>query len=308
MLPAIEAAYIASCDAVDGVTDGLIQNPARCSFSPNSLVCPGGNAANCLTAAQADGLNAHLLPLKSSTGEVLIPGFPPGIGNFQTYALGPDAPTNATAAQPWGTMAPARGWALADTTLKYVVNLDPNYNTQTFPHDVTTNTVGAAALAKFDQMTIGGNTDNPAHLDEFVRQKRKMIMYHGTDDHGLSYYQTQRFYDQLDLGQRGQGATVKAQIRLFTVPGMAHCGGGVGPNTFDMLAALENWVERGVAPDSIVASRRGRTMPLCPYPQAAKYKGTGDVMVAGNWECTANADMRIVGPDGVRATFAPPSP
>jgi feruloyl esterase len=310
LLPAIQAAYVASCDAMDGVTDGLIQNPARCSFNPASMVCSGGNTANCLTSAQADGLNHYLLPLKSASGEVLVPGYPPGTGNFQTYALGPNPPIDAAAAEPWGTLAPARGWALADTTLKFIVNEDPDYSTQLFQHDVADNQVGLADLAKFDDKTIDGNTDDPADLDAFMQQKRKMIIYHGTDDHGLSFYQTERFYDRLDLRMRAQGANVQDDVRLFIVPGMQHCGGGSGPNTFDVLTAMENWVEKGAAPDSVLASGTNptRTMPLCPYPQAARYKGAGDVMSASSWTCSPNADMRIVGPDGTRAGFKPPSP
>ncbi len=103
---------------------------------------------------------------------------------------------------------------------------------------------------------------------------------------------------------------LSADVRLFLVPGMQHCGGGPGPNQFDTLTALENWVENGVAPDGIVASHNAgntatgavdRTMPLCPFPAEAKYSGTGDVNDAANWSCTSNKDLLTVGTNGQQA-------
>lgn len=99
-------------------------------------------------------------------------------------------------------------------------------------------------------------------------------------------------------------------MRLFMVPGMQHCGGGPGPNLFDTLRSLEQWVENGVAPDSIIASHHvgndpsqsvDRTMPLCKFPEAAKYSGSGDVNDAANWSCTANKDLLKVGSNGTQA-------
>src|SRR5260370_2943569 len=138
MLPVIDAAVYASCDAADGVSDGLIQNPALCSFDPQTLVCPAGNAASCLTQDQANGLKNYLRPLTDHKGRVLTPAhsvtdLAGGPINYQAYSLVPNPPTDPTAPDPSGTRPAARGWLLGDTTLKYIVYLDPTFNTRTPP-------------------------------------------------------------------------------------------------------------------------------------------------------------------------------
>jgi feruloyl esterase len=122
----------------------------------------------------------------------------------------------------------------------------------------------------------------------FAQRGGKMIMYHGWNDQRITPYATVKYYESA----RKSSPKAPDSVRLFMVPAMAHCGGGEGPNDFDMVSALEQWVEQGKAPEKIVASRieNGRTVrtrPLCPYPQAAKYKGTGSIDDAANFECRA---------------------
>lgn len=114
-------------------------------------------------------------------------------------------------------------------------------------------------------------------------------MYHGWSDPGISAAGTVAYYDKMRAIAGGQ-ADADDFARLFMVPGMHHCGGGPGPNTFDMLPALEAWVENGVAPDSVTAShitdgKADRTRPLCPHPHVATYKGTGSIDDAANFFC-----------------------
>src|SRR2546427_67484 len=306
MLPVIDAAVYASCDAADGVSDGLIQNPALCSFDPQTLVCPAGNAANCLTQDQANGLKNYLRPLTDRKGRVLTPAhsvtdLAGGPINYQAYSLGPNPPIDPTGAEPWGTGPMARGWSLGDTTLKYIVYLDPTFNTRTFPMTVD-GRIDDAPIDRFDAATADG-TVSPSDLAKFIREKRKMIIYHGFADHALSPFTTMQFYERL---AKGHYAKLQATVRLFMVPGMQHCGGGRGPNTFDTLTALENWVEHGVAPDSILATHStgtivDRSMPLCKFPEKARYRGAGDVNDAANWSCSPEPALLESGPAGIQA-------
>ena len=126
-------------------------------------------------------------------------------------------------------------------------------------------------------------------MKPFVDRGGKLIQYHGWGDPQISPGNSTQYYTRV-LSALGGAAKVHASYRLFMAPGMGHCGGGEGPNTFDMVAALEQWVEQGKAPDRIVASHStngavDRTRPLCPYPQVAAYKGTGSIDDAASFEC-----------------------
>ena len=159
--------------------------------------------------------------------------------------------------------------------------------------------VSDAGLKALHQ-TIGvGSSDVPQNAREFVRRGGKLIMYHGFSDPSVSPYQSIWFYNGL---ARLEGGIDKLQTstRLFMVPGMGHCSGGPGPNTFDTLGALDGWVSRNVPPDSIVATNTstGRSMPLCKFPEEASYVG-GNVNAAQSWVCKpTDTRMLEVGLDG----------
>ncbi len=312
----IDAAFQASCDATDGVRDGVVQNPARCAFKPADLQCKPGQSGQCLTPAQVRGLESYLAPIKDQHGVVLVPGFllasvGPGPLNFVQYAMGPNAPTDPAAAEPWGSAAPARGWALGDTTLKFIVYRDVSYNTQSFPLGAD-GVIADAALRRYRAATKDGDADNPAALDRFIHANRKLIIYHGFGDHALSPMQTISFYERLAAHEGGNYATVARNVRLFMVPGMQHCGREPGINAFDTLSALDAWVTHGVAPNALVATDyvdkanpsagARRTMPLCPFPVQAHYNGSGDVNAAANWTCPAgDRSLLEPGPVGIAA-------
>jgi len=218
MLPVIDAAVYASCDAADGVSDGLIQNPALCSFDPQTLVCPGGNAASCLTQDQANGLKNYLRPLTDEQGRVLTPAhsvtdLAGGTVNYTAYALGPNAPSDPNGPEPWGSGPMARGWSLGDTTLKYIVYLDPNFNSRTFPIRAD-GRIDDDAIAKYDAATADG-TVSPADLAAFIGTGRKMIIYHGFADHALSPFTTMQFYAELAQRMQGHYEKLGEHVRLF---------------------------------------------------------------------------------------------
>jgi feruloyl esterase len=128
-------------------------------------------------------------------------------------------------------------------------------------------------------------------LRPFKKGGGKLLMYHGWADPAISAYGTVDYYNQMAKIVGGQ-RDADAFSRLYLVPGMHHCSGGPGPNTFDMLSALESWVERGTAPAQVVATRATdgkveRTRPLCPHPQVARYSGQGDINVAASFRCQA---------------------
>jgi len=164
---------------------------------------------------------------------------------------------------------------------KYVVFKDPTWDWRTF------NLETDAALA--DKIASGTmNAINP-DLSAFQKHGGKLLMYHGWSDQNVPPLSTIDYYKSV-LDKVGSGPKTAEWLRLFMVPGMAHCRGGDGPNTFDALSALEGWVELGQAPDKIIAAHStdgkvDRTRPLCPYPQVAAYKGNGSIDEAANFVC-----------------------
>jgi feruloyl esterase len=317
-LPAIDRVIYASCDAADGVTDGLIQNPALCSFDPDALV-PGT-----LTQGQAETLKAYFGATRDRRGRLIYPGFAVSDlhGNFpidfgmDVWTTGIVPPVDFNANEPWGAATLpflAINWTLADNFLKFIVERDPDFDVRAF--DVSTDgVVGDRALALFDRITEHGDVDIPARLLPFIARNGKVLVYHGFSDPALTPFRTVAYYEDLAKIAGGYRA-LQENVRLFMAPGMHHCGGGPGPNVFDTLTLIENWVEQGVAPDGIIAThfvtntpRLGvdRTMPLCKFPEQAEYRGAGNVNDAANWSCTPNRALLRLGANGIEAGLGKP--
>jgi Tannase and feruloyl esterase len=261
--PMIHAAVLAECDAIDGVTDGVLEDPRRCHFEPKTLECKGGDAANCLTAAQVEAARKIYGPsLNPRTKKPLYPGLERG-------------------SEPgWATWAGPRPLAIGLDYFRYVVLEDPNWDFRTldFDRDV-------AKAEKLDANRINALDPN---LKPFFARGGKLIQYHGWNDPQISPGNSVDYYNSV-LHRMGK---VEDSYRLFMVPGMGHCGGGDGTSTFDMLSALEQWVEGRKAPERIAASRVrngkiDRTRPLCPYPQVAVYQGHGSTDDEASFACGA---------------------
>jgi tannase/feruloyl esterase len=284
----ISAATVSGCDAKDGLADGLIDDPRRCTFDPASLLCPGADADTCLTAPQVESLKKIYAGPSNSAGQI-SPGFPVGheelSTGWQSWIIGTVAQTPAP--QPdghllFGASRPS-GFAYMDGFVRYLAFDvdDPTYSffNFNFETDLPLLTTMEAILSPSDP-----------DLTPFKGLGGKLIVYHGWPDPALSAYATVGYYGDVVKSIGGKGATDDF-LRLFMVPGMHHCSGGPGPNTFDTLTALEQWVEHGAAPSHVVASHTtsgvvDRTRPLCPYPQVARYTGTGSIDDAANFACT----------------------
>jgi feruloyl esterase len=292
-LALVDAAVMNSCDAADGVADGLIQDPRRCKFDPASLVCSPTNSPSCLTRAQVAGLTAVYAGAITGEGRNIYPGLsksdPAKDDSWGTWITGLVPPDELGSAEPWSdpTLAPWQ-FLFQDQVLKFFVFADPGYNSLSF-------NLNSSDLTK-TQMVMnrgGGEGTNP---DLFAFQDRggKLIIYHGWSDPAFSPLETIRYYNAVIQDQGGLNRTGQF-VRLFMAPGMQHCiGSGPGPNVFDPLTSLIDWVERNVEPKKITAVHFQdndpstgvvtRTMPLCPYPKTAIFNG-GDVNQASNWSC-----------------------
>ena len=271
--PFIQAAVLRACDAVDGLADGLIDDPRRCQFDPGVLQCQNTAAQDCLTAAQVATVKRLLTPVTNPRTGVLI--YPPReLGSNLTMEL-PSAARVAAGLSPRNIGG-----------MKIFLNKpDWDWRTLDLDRDV-----------EIANRWIAANRTNALDPDvrAFTRRGGKLLMWQGWSDATNHPQSSINYYTKIrDL--LGERATSSA-VRLFMGPGMGHCGYGYGPNTFDGIGVLMNWVEKGVAPDRIDASyvaaenygkevSPSRTRPLCPYPQVARYTGTGSIDDAANFTC-----------------------
>jgi feruloyl esterase len=297
LLAAIDKRVTEHCDAIDGAKDGLVQDPARCPIRAKDLICHPGESGDCLTPEQALVLHAYTSPLRTRNGHLLYPGWAmtnlSGPRGMSYWTTGDTEPNLAQRELPWGTdpAAPPRGWEFIRQALTYWLGLGPDAKMATIDADPHSNTVGYKLVAAVDRALGPGETKDPAKLLPFIEQGRKLIIYHGTSDPAIPAERSILFYHELTQTLHGADKAA-ASVRLFLVPGMQHCSGGIGPDQFDTLSAIEAWVEHGKAPEAIAATTKPdsatpHSLPLCPYPQQARYSGSGALGDAANWKCAA---------------------
>jgi len=261
--PVIQKAVLNTCDANDGVKDGVLEDPVRCKFDPNAILCKGADGPDCLTAAQVDSARKIYSPaINPRTKEQIFPGFEPG------------------SEKGWGLAASAQPPQLTLTGLRNRVFKNPNWDYKTFNFD--------SDVALLDRESQPVNAMD-ANLRPFFSHGGKLLQYHGWNDNLIAPRNSVNYYNSV-ADTLGGASKVNDSYRLFMVPGMAHCRGGDGTDRLDAISVLEQWVEKGKGPDSIIASRYvgdkvERTHPLCPYPQVAVYKGTGSTDDAANFAC-----------------------
>jgi hypothetical protein len=286
-LPAIASAVNDACDKLDGVADGILNDPRQCHFDPNVLLCKGADADSCLTAPQITALKKIYEGSHDSHGKVIYPGFLPGGelgGNgWTTWVTGATNPQTSLGFGFTAGFFANMVYSQADWDI-FHANLDD-----------------ATALADQKAGSMLNATD--PNLAAFKAHGGKLIIYHGWNDPAISALNTINYYGSV-VAKMGQ-QNVDTFVRVFMVPGMQHCGGGPGTDNFgDSISAtptdpqhslqlsLEQWVEKKSAPATIIATKLAPgtrtpalTRPLCAYPQSAKYNGTGDPNSAASFTC-----------------------
>lgn len=272
-IPAVQAAVLAACDALDGLKDGIITDPIKCHFDPAELICKGPESSRCLTQAQVAVFQKLYAGPRNSKGEQIEPGFPAGAEND---------PGGSILCHDCMASAAHRAAIFFDGIM------DSHYNVQSFNFDTDVRGLEASEEAKL------GNATDP-NLKPFNDRGGRLIIVHGWSDGTDSAVATLNYYQ--DVVSSLSLNTVRKFLRLYLAPGMQHGGGGPGPNRFfePMMAALQAWVEKGVPPGAVVATKYNidgdpksgiaRTRPLCPYPQVASFKGTGSIDEAANFSC-----------------------
>ena len=263
-----------ACDALDGLADGLVMNPRACSFNAKSLTCAGAKQTNCLSREEVSALERVMGGPKNSRGEAIYSDWPwdPGIASpgWRQLKLG-----TSTRAQPNSIdillMLPGlKGY--------FMYPYDASFDPLKFDFDKDTSRVDdTAALQDLTSTDVG----------TFVQHGGKLLLYHGMADPFFSALDTQRYYERLAHDNGGPDKTMSF-ARFFQVPGMNHCGGGPALDNFDALTAITEWVEKGKAPDSLLATGAqfpNVSRPLCAYPKHAQYAGAGPRDDAASFTC-----------------------
>ncbi|HMF64277.1 MAG TPA: tannase/feruloyl esterase family alpha/beta hydrolase [Edaphobacter sp.] len=261
--PMIHRAVLETCDAKDGLKDGLIEAPESCNVDFKSLQCKAADGLDCLTARQVQTAQTITSPVATKTGKILFPRVEPGTELRWSRLAGGPQPAD-----------------LFLDEFRYVVYQDPNWEWRTFDLE----------RDSFKAHEIDKNVDelNP-DLNAFAKHGGKLLLYHGWADQQVAPGSSVEFYKAL-MDASGGPEQTSNWVRLFMAPGMAHCSGGEGPDNFDKITVMEQWVEQSKAPDQIIAAHKtagkiDRTRPLCPYPQVAHYKGIGSIDEASNFSC-----------------------
>lgn len=269
-LKGVSEAVLQQCDALDGLRDGMVNDFQACKFDPRSQICGSGSApaGQCLTATQAEGLLTIFGGARNSRGESLY-----GSYSFDTGIAAP-AWRSMHLGSP--TSAPANASLGRDTLREFAITpADPTLDPLQFDFDRDmVRTYETAAM----------NDPVATLLSTFAARGSKIIVYHGLSDQAMSVGALTGWYNQLTPRT---AAGPQEWARLFLVPGMLHCSGGQATDQFDMLTAIQDWVENKRPPDRVIASGRAfpdTTRPLCPYPAVARYDG-GDASKAASFSC-----------------------
>jgi feruloyl esterase len=244
-------ALMKQCDAKDGVADGMIFDPLACDFDPQVLACRDGENESCFAPNKVAAIKKAFGGPRTSRGIQVYPGF--------LYDSGIAATTGIK-----GILVPGPGiFGPPPTATEVDVDTEAIKDTQPLVDSMSTN------------------------LSTFAGHGGKLIFFHGDSDPWFSPLDTFNYYKGMAAANGGLDA-VSNWSQFYFVPGMSHCGGGPALDQFDLLSALSNWVEKGIAPKSVIATGKafpGRSRPLCPYPKHTQYKGQGNTEDANNFEC-----------------------
>jgi hypothetical protein len=275
-----EASY-GKCDAVDGVSDGIITDPRACGFDPDRDIprcAAGAQASSCLTDAEIASVKAVFSDLTVG-GQRRFPGFPVGPEGFAPAPAG-----TRSGWDPWIIRSgePTVSFSFMESFFRHMATPGRELDWRTF--DPARDSPKLAAIAALLDAT---DTD----LSAFRARKGRILMWYGWADPALNPLMGLEYYERVT---KTMGTATPEFFRLFMMPGVFHCSGGTGPDRVDTITPLADWVERGIAPDRLIASQRvgdttTRTRPLCPHPQVARYSGQGSTEAAENFTCVTPA-------------------
>lgn len=286
-LLAIQRASLAACDAHDGVKDDVIDDPAKCHFDPQALLCKRDDSSDCLTQPQIDSVKALYAGIKDAQGAVIFPGFSVGDEtSWKAWVVGEDP----------GASLSSR---FVENYFRYMVTGDPKAN-------VLTTSVDDLLRQSREKSAADLDATNP-DLSRFAAHGGKLILYHGWNDPAISPTNTVLYFESVEREMGREKA--ETFVRLYMVPGMEHCRGGPGASAlgqfgmetakgpkYGLFDSLENWVEKG-SPENVIATKYEQgpngamkaafTRPLCAYPKVPRYTGSGDTSDAANFTCVA---------------------
>jgi hypothetical protein len=268
------ASAVAACDAADGVADGVIDDPRTCHFSATANICgmPTAPAANCLTAAEAEAIYQIWDGPRNAAGHRIWFGLDRGT-----------ALTGLNGTNPFGLGVTQFHWDMHDRNFDWRTVDQTEY----------------AQVAQAGSRNIADVTDTFGNLDDFRRWGGKLLTFVGANDQlimprGVIHYYRQMASRYGTSGAKPDFERLQEFFRLFRAPGVAHCGGGAGPQPQNLFNALVNWVENGEAPDQILGQTTTggvtRTRPICAYPKTAIYNGSGSTNDASNFHCGGNLE------------------
>jgi feruloyl esterase len=281
-LRVVTKAVVEACDAIDGLKDGLVDDPRACRFDAATLLCKGADNADCLSAAQVEAVRKIHGGLKDPrTGKQILAGWALGsedIGDqgWRTYIVDPPEPTLVQ-------------------VLRYFLFDDPTWDW---------NSIQWNRDPSYAEEKLGFLPAIAPDLTPFEHHGGKLLMSTGWSDPLIPPEDIIGYYEAVMNASGGPVRTLKF-ARLFMAPGMGHCGGGPGPNQFDALTALDDWVTKGHAPDQLIASHTtdgkvDRSRPLCPYPQVAQFKGHGSIDDSMNFVCVEKPSAPDIGTPATR--------
>jgi len=272
-LPALHKAVLDACDDLDGVKDGLIENPAACRFDPATIACKDSDGPACLTGPQVEAVRRIYADVTRRDGSKVFPGLPMGSELQWSLMAG-------------GYLGNTGQVEFAQSFYRYFVFQDPAWSYKTMDLD--------RDLATADRRVGRFNANNP-DIGAFRARGGKLIQYHGWADWGISPYSSIDYFKAVATALHGSASPEAVRqtqdfYRLFMIPGMSHCRGGAGPDVFDGLGALVAWVEQGQAPARMTVAKLEndkpvRTRTLCVWPEVAHYKGRGSTDEAENFKC-----------------------